>query len=367
MKRTFALFLALAALAGLCLAAQPTPSSGPAPAAPSRSPGALAPSAAPAAVTWATIDSISPAATAAACNGKVYRFSGNTPTGTSQPVVQEFDPAVGAWVTKNALPFGIYNAPSATWRDRILLFSGQHYISGVTNQVDSLVIYYPDGDSVQAIDGAPYRAGFASCAVIADTLYDGKVYVFGGRNAGVDQSAVLMYSPTADTAGGAPWTTKTSMATARGGLGAALIGQYAYVFGGGWNSYLATVARYDPIADSVGGTPWSDETGMSFGRRTIGATALGNNAYVVGGYSATFRACVERGLADAAVYNDAAVAQIEIPQQLGNYGVVVPPYVLVTNNSPVTHHNIPVTLTIDSAGTQVYEATSFVTLGTGAS
>ncbi|MCU0607698.1 MAG: T9SS type A sorting domain-containing protein, partial [Candidatus Edwardsbacteria bacterium] len=33
----------------------------------------------------------------------------------------------------------------------------------------------------------------------------------------------------------------------------------------------------------------------------------------------------------------------------------------------VTHHNIPVTLTIDSAGTQVYEATSFVTLGTGAS
>jgi hypothetical protein len=406
-KKTFAILMVLAL--SLCAwAAVPTSSSGPALRGPdqSRQQPVVTP-AAPMATAWTTIDSITPAAsrlTVAACNGKVYRFSGNTSV-TSTTVLQEFDPAIGTWTTKNAMPFGIYNAPSATWRDRIVLFSGQQYIGVGTYLMDSIVMYFPDGDSIRSIDGAPYRAGFASSAVIADTLYvfggttdytnglntvyacdlssmtwtaktvmpaaqygaaavayDGKVYVFGGRNAGTDQAGVMMYSPSADTAGGAPWTAKTAMSTARGGLGAAQIGQYVYVFGGGWATYLNTVDRYDPVADSTGGTPWTTETSSTFGRRTIGATALGNDAYVVGGYSGGFRACVERGATDAPVYNDAALTRIEIPQNLGNYGVVMPPYISVTNLGPVRQYNIPVTLTIDSAGIQVYNRTGFANL-----
>jgi hypothetical protein len=358
----------------------------------------------PKAITWTTIDSITPMASrlaAAACMGKAYRIGGNCPTTTYSDAIQEYDPAVGTWVTKAPLLIAISNLCAAAWRDQI-------YIPGGYNgaYLDNLQIYYVNGDSVAQGPVMPSALYGASAAVLADTLYvfggnngaavntvyaydlvnkvwttktamptarffagaavqNGLIYVVGGNTA--DLAVCERYDPKADTVGGTPWTTMTPMNTARGGLGVAAIGQSIYAFGGGYSSYLNTVEKYDPKADTAGGTPWTPDTSFVFGRRTTAATALGNTAYVIGGWSGAFRGCAESGVTDAPVYNDAALTRIEIPQYLGNYGVVVGPYISVTNLSPVRQYNVPVTLTVDSAGTQVYKGTGFVNLDSAAS
>lgn len=406
----------LSLLAGLLLATnlwagKPNMSYGPTNAAKSNQP-LTAPQTAgqPKPIAWTAVDSISPAAsrlTAAACNGKVYRFSGNTAS-TSTDTIEEFDPALGYWVAKNTLPYGIYNSASAVWKGKIFVL-GFSYVGGVGMLSDSIMVYHSDGDSVQVVDNIGFSLAAPAMAVVEDTLYviggtvdfnngltsvyacelntmtwtvksplvsatsyaaaavyNGIVYVFGGRSGGVDLTAVQRYDPKADTTGGTPWSLMTSLGTARGGLGAATIADKVYIFGGGWSTYLNTVDVYSPAGDTIGGTPWTSETSFGTGRRTIGAAALGNKAYVIGGWNGSFRNNVEEGMTGEPVYNDAAVERIEIPQFLGNYGVNVPPYVTVSNLSPIKQYDIPVTLTIDSSGSEVYRQTVYTTLDSGA-
>ncbi|MBU1355757.1 MAG: T9SS type A sorting domain-containing protein [Candidatus Edwardsbacteria bacterium] len=350
----------------------------------------------PKVITWTTTDSINPAASrvaAVATMGKVYRLGGDA-TGVYSSSLQQYDPAAGLWVAKTLMQVGLSNLCAAEWHDEIYVPGGY---DGSYRAI--LQRYNQPSDTWYAgLDSMPEGRIASSCAVVGDTLYvfggtnasgisrscyaysfnqniwtikdsmptarsysaavtvNGKIYVLGGYT-GVDLNTVEMYDPATGV-----WTTKTPMLTARGGLGAANIGGRIYVFGGGWYTYLNTVEYYIPEADTAGGTPWVADDSFVTGRRTIGVAALGNDAYVVGGWNGSYRNNVEVGTTDAPVVNDVEVIQIEIPQYLGNYGVVVPVCVNVRNNGPHRQYNVPVTLAIDSAGTEQYHLNSYCNL-----
>ncbi|MBI5804552.1 T9SS type A sorting domain-containing protein [candidate division TA06 bacterium] len=388
--KVMVLLLALLSLGLPLWAAVPASSTGTRIQAPEQPAATKAP-AGPKVITWATIDSINPGASrmaAATSLGKVYRLGGEASGGLRSGWLQRYDPATGLWTDRASMAVGMSNMCATEYQDQLFVPGGfdgvatRRILQGYNQWANS---WYSGYDSM------PEPRYGSSCAVVEDTLYvfggwdgaansrscyaynfdnntwtmkdsmptgrqfsaavtvNGKIYVLGGNGSLSDLTTVEMYDPAAGT-----WTTKTPMLTGRGGLGAANIGGRIYVFGGGWATYLNTVEYYTPEADTAGGTPWTVDTSFVFGRRTVGVTAVGNDAYVLGGWSGAYRACAEKGATDVPVVNDAEVTQIDIPQYLGNYGVVVPVYVNVRNNGPHRQYNVPVSLQIDSAGSIVY-------------
>jgi hypothetical protein len=116
----------------------------------------------------------------------------------------------------------------------------------------------------------------ASCQV------GGKVYLFGGRDYAMARNAAYSYDPAADTLGGIPWTTLTSMPTARYGLGCASVGDSIIYVIGGYNQdslALSVIEAYKP-ADNI----WiTGLTGMPTPRAFLGVASIRDSVYAVGG------------------------------------------------------------------------------------
>ncbi|MRR09171.1 T9SS type A sorting domain-containing protein [bacterium] len=392
MKRAF-LSASILLLAVTAWAAQPADHIGATPVPPPRSSGHQIVPAGTRAIAWTTIDPLQPGAarvTGAACNGKIYKFGGQTNTGASD-TVEIYNPATGVWSYGANMPIAAQNICCAVWRDRI-------YVIGGSPSYGDMQVYNADsntwhtearpadsiwgaaaavvGDTLYVFGGAHGLVGTgtnfvhaydlvghtwsAKTAIPAATIYAaavacrGKVYLVGGGT-NSDLAVNYEYDPATDS-----WTAKAPMQTGRGGPGATEIGGKVYVFGGAWSSpYSNTVEVYDPLADTTGGTPWSYDTSFATPRRSHFAASLGNTAYVVGGWNSSNLASTERGQTDAPVVEDIVAQGIYLSPWVGNYGAVLHPYIGVGNYSPYRLHNVPVTLRIDSAGVTVYEHTQY--------
>ncbi|MDO9390260.1 MAG: carboxypeptidase regulatory-like domain-containing protein [bacterium] len=118
--------------------------------------------------------------------------------------------------------------------------------------------------------------GTASCQL------GGKIYVFGGRDYAVARNTAYRYDPSADTVGGTPWAVLADMPTARYGLGCASVGDsIIYVIGGYTQDSLAlsVLEAYDPSNNSwITGLP-----AMPTPRAFMGITSIKDSVYAVGG------------------------------------------------------------------------------------
>jgi hypothetical protein len=71
------------------------------------------------------------------------------------------------------------------------------------------------------------------------------------------------------------------MSIGRGGLGIAVVSGKLYAIGGGWESYLATNERYDPVSDT-----WTAFESPVLGEwRNLGVVASDTHIYAVGGWN----------------------------------------------------------------------------------
>ena len=77
------------------------------------------------------------------------------------------------------------------------------------------------------------------------------------------------------------WSTKTSLSTARSGIGAATVNGIVYALGGGSPNQVQPVDAYDPVANT-----WSTVAQMQTSREGAGVAALNNKIYVAGGHIA---------------------------------------------------------------------------------
>lgn len=113
------------------------------------------------------------------------------------------------------------------------------------------------------------------------TVFQGKVFAVGGREASLCHKTVEYYDPNTGL-----WRFIAPMNKRRGSVSVATLHSYLYAFGG-HDAPLSspaclrtnTIERYDPKADT-----WTIIATLDFGRDGMGIGVIGNSFYICGGY-----------------------------------------------------------------------------------
>jgi len=206
---------------------------------------------------------------AAAGNGKIYAIGGESGA-AALATVEEYDPATDTWATRTSMPTRrIWLGVAAASNGKIYAIGGRE--SNVWGApVATVAEYDPTTDTWTTRTSMPTaRDGLGSA-----TASNGRIYA-------ISDNTVEEYDPATDT-----WATRASMPTARRGLGvvAASNGKiYALGgFGGGYDS-LTTVEEYDPATDT-----WATRPSMPTARSSLGvAVASNGRIYAIGGYDSS--------------------------------------------------------------------------------
>jgi len=177
--------------------------------------------------------------------------------------------AQGTWSTLAPLPAPTEGLHVGSVDDRIVAAYG--FTGGNTN-LTRIYDIKSDSWSFGTPGPLPTRAEGAAAT------HGGHFYSVGGRSVG-PLPDLDRYTPDTDT-----WVSLADMATARRGLGAAIVGNALYAIGGSTGtapcsgSPLATVERYDIDTDT-----WSTAAPLPSPRSDLAAVARGGKIYVFGG------------------------------------------------------------------------------------
>lgn len=106
--------------------------------------------------------------------------------------------------------------------------------------------------------------------------FQGRLWALGGREAFVGKqfAAVEVYDPATTS-----WAAGPPLPTARGGLGAAVLDDRIFVFGG--EAPLRIFSANEMF--EVAGTRWIGKEPMRTPRHGIGVAVVGNRIYAIGG------------------------------------------------------------------------------------
>jgi hypothetical protein len=208
-------------------------------------------------------------------NGRVYVLGGEYNNGSTDMPIEEFDPLASTWTERANLQTGVSNAGAAVIGDAIYVPGGYGGTPAAVR--NTLQVYYPLQNRADTITTDPLPAARFGAGVAA---LDGKLYVIGGMDESlVARNTVFEYDPTRPA--GSRWQARASMPTARVYLGAAALGNLVYAVGGipGVATDLATVEAYDPATNS-----WSTKRPMSTPRGGPAVVGVGSGAPGCGGY-----------------------------------------------------------------------------------
>jgi N-acetylneuraminic acid mutarotase len=232
--------------------------------------------------------------------GKLYHFGGTNETaasrleGLSLPLtgrtpavpaytydyVQVYDPATNQWSPGANMPDDRAFIRTAYAKGKIYVPGGS--ISIVWAPTKTLWAYDPVADHWDtSLPDLPVPLMEAAVEAI-----NGHVYVAGGgQNSGAALNTLYDYDIAART-----WYTRTPMLLGVAGAQSAVVGGRLWVMGGGdpyaaghAPSVLPTVQIYDPLTDS-----WSWGPSLRTPRRLGGGAAIGNQAFLFGGYDADY-------------------------------------------------------------------------------
>lgn len=198
--------------------------------------------------------------------------------------VQVYHTTTDTWevVATDPVPVGLSGAACTAHGDKIYLFGG----SASGTYVDTTYVYDP-----AAAAGSRWSSGAA--APVAGAYGDaisagGYVFYAGMRNATTDLASVYRYDPVADS-----WTTMPSLTTPRGAARMWTYEGKLAVGGGGWSSYLNSVEEYD-LSTGTGGT-WTAGNALVAGSRTFAAAQddVTGVLYRGAGWNGTYQTAAE--------------------------------------------------------------------------
>lgn len=173
------------------------------------------------------------------------------------------------WSSHTAPPqlsgWGSFGRSLTVWDNRIYVFGGDTY-----GENDKAFEYDPSTNTWTEKASFPGRGRGNTAAV---TVGD-KMYLLGGQHPSFNTVAwVDEYDPISNT-----WSTKADMPTNRRYLSAAVADGKIYAFGGGNYSAVDVVEEYDPATNS-----WTSKTPMPSAREYMTAIPYGGLIYVLGG------------------------------------------------------------------------------------
>jgi len=222
-------------------------------------------------------------------------------------------------------------APMPTAREGLAVaeLEGIIYAIGGKNHsgfmaMDIVEVYNPVLD-----DWAPAPSLIHERMYAAAAAYDGKIFVFGGRNGMWMVNDVEMYDPAVGH-----WVEVTNMFS-REGLSATTMGNFILVVGGKFNqwSYSPDVDVYNPVTyDWQGNLP-----NYPFPRAGHGAVVVGDSLYIIGGVSYWM-------MNDVSLYNGSNWQNgPNLPFPLGNTGAAIigaEIYVVGGNNGWISSNKV---------------------------
>ncbi len=212
-------------------------------------------------------------------------------------------PAFSAeWEYVNPMPTAREGLAVAELDGKIYAIGGKNHSGFMA--LDIVEVYDPEENSWETAPSLIHHRMYAAAAA-----YDGKIFVFGGRNGMWMINDVEMYDPIVGY-----WVEVTNMFS-REGLSATTMGDYILVVGGKFNqwSYSPEVDVYNPVTyDWQGNLP-----NYPFPRAGHGAVTVGDSLYIIGGVSYWM-------MNDVSLYNGSNWQNgPNLPFPLGNTGAAI--------------------------------------------
>lgn len=202
---------------------------------------------------------------------QLYAIGGNSELGVTSSC-DRYDPAINSW---ESLP----DKPTPTSDIQAAVVGGKIFLPGgrmADNKVSAALEIYDPRQNVWTT-GASLPEGRSAYGLAA---FEGKLFLFGGWNGNEYVDTVYEYDPGLDR-----WTEKTPMEESpRGFLSAVEAGGKIYVIGGyDGKRPFQSLWIYSPELDYGDGNPWSKKSSLPAGRYKMGAAALADTLYIIGG------------------------------------------------------------------------------------
>jgi len=205
-----------------------------------------------------------------ALDGRILVVGGNA---ADQQIVktEEFDPATGRWRTRAPLPFGSHHLATALLNGKIYTFGG-FTAPAHGAPVDVAFEYDPKADSWRALPKLSSPRGSPAAVGL-----NGKVHVVGGRGR---DNVTLATHEAFDPATG-QWSTLAPLQKARDHIGLIVVGGKIHAIGGrllSTNTNQSLHDVYDPATNT-----WTAATPIPTPRSSIGVTEYRGLIVVLGG------------------------------------------------------------------------------------
>jgi DNA-binding CsgD family transcriptional regulator len=207
---------------------------------------------------------------AAFIGDQIYVPGGLTPEGDPTPIVEAYNLVDETWSQVAALPRALSSYALAVYDGRVYLFGGKDDRGYVNNTY----FYDPQKDKWHEGRAMPTRRAYAAAAALGS-----RIYVIGGYDGKHEQSTCETYLPEQDT-----WESCESLTLGRGGLGLAQVANRLYTVGGGWSNFLGFSEEYNPSAADW--TPFETPVGRQWRNLAVASTAV--SFYVVGGWNGDY-------------------------------------------------------------------------------
>ncbi len=226
--------------------------------------------------TEASLPILTNGGAAGVIDGSIYALGGfiSYPGSTSQ--TQKYIISPGFWDASasslpEASPTTLFPA-YVVLDNKIILIGGSLSDFSVTNAVRSF-----DGSTFTNLPNLP-----ASLQAACASVYNGKIYVFGGITSFISLSilnALYIFDPSVGAQG--TWSTGASVPEGTGACAASTFGDAIYVFGGSSPNFSARnrILKYYPLTNT-----WETLSAtLSLARDTLSSVVLSTKIYIIGG------------------------------------------------------------------------------------
>jgi hypothetical protein len=204
-------------------------------------------------------------------DGKVWVLGGLTASGAST-VVETYDPVADKWTTGPPLPLAVHHEAATVYRGEVVVLGGFVDAGSLYAQATDRAFALRNGAWVE-LPRLRRPRGAAAAAVVGDSLI-----LVGGRD------AAGLVAPT-EVFDGTGWHDAAAIPTPRDHLAAVSDGHSVFAVGGRFvnpGSTTAVLERYDPKGDA-----WERLRPMPTARGGLGATLVGGRIVTAGGEDPT--------------------------------------------------------------------------------
>ena len=206
----------------------------------------------------------------AAVDGYVYAIGGHV--GNSRAENERYDPQTDTWESMASKPTAVSGPGVAAFGGMIYTFGGNH-----SSSMQSVIeAYDPTTDTWQSVGNMPEAGEPWDAAVLGDRIYLAGGGGFASEGAGASDH-LWAYDPADGT-----WdTTLPKLNVARSGMALVAFESSLYAIGGwGAAGELASVERWSP-----GDPSWTFDESLNIPRAQLGAEVVGDWIYAFGGTS----------------------------------------------------------------------------------